>query len=92
LYDIKKLIKIHYNEHSESTLIPEIINLIDRESDMLQRGRPDASLEGLRQRMNNLYLNFIETPTFNPAAVNFQIIPKDYLMKLYKGKKKGDRE
>lgn len=42
---------------------------------------------GLRQRLNNLYLNFIETPLFNPEAAKFQIIPKDYLMDLYKPKK-----
>ena len=53
---------------------------------MLQRRRPDSSLEGLRQSLNNLDLNFIETPTFNPEAQRFQIIPKDYLLNMYKTK------
>lgn len=86
LLEFKKLMESYYEEH-KCSLIQEIISLIERESDMLQRGRPDSSLEGLRQRLNNLYLNFIETPTFNPEAARFQIIPKEYLMNLYKSKK-----
>lgn len=95
LFEFKKLMENYYHEH-KCSLIVEIIELIERESDMLQRGRPDTSLEGkylflnilgLRQRLNNLYLNFIETPVFNPEAESFQIIPKDYLMNLYKAKK-----
>lgn len=86
LLEFKKLMEKYYEEH-KCSLIQEIISLIERESDMLQRGRPDKSLEGLRQRLNNLYLNFIETPLFNPEAARFQIIPKDYLMNLYKSKK-----
>ena len=34
----------------------EIVELIDREADMLNRGRPENSLEGLRQRLCNLFL------------------------------------
>jgi hypothetical protein len=41
----------------------------------------------LRQRLNNLYLSFIEVPKFNPEAGRFQIIPKNYLKNLYKVKK-----
>lgn len=33
---------------------------------MLDRGRPEKSLEGLRQRLANLFLQFIEYPLFNP--------------------------
>ena len=49
----------------------EIVELIDREADMLNRGRPENSLEGLRQRLCNLFLQFIETPEFNPEAARF---------------------
>ena len=73
-----------YNKERPCTLIQKILELVERESDMLQRGRPDSSLEGLRQRLNNLYLSFIETPTFNPEAQRFQIIPKDYLLDVYR--------
>ncbi|TMW68904.1 hypothetical protein Poli38472_001060 [Pythium oligandrum] len=53
----------------ECPLTREIIELIDREADMLNRGRKEKSLEGLRKRLNNLFLQFIETPEFNPEAV-----------------------
>ena len=83
LLEFKKLME-EYNKERPCTLIQKILELVERESDMLQRGRPDSSLEGLRQRLNNLYLSFIETPTFNPEAQRFQIIPKDYLLDVYR--------
>ena len=49
----------------------EIVDLIDREADMLNRGRTETSLEGLRKRLSNLFLQFIETPEFNPEAARF---------------------
>ena len=33
-----------------------IVELIDREADMLNRGRGEGSLEGLRRRLSNLFL------------------------------------
>ena len=85
LLEFKKLMEEHNKEYP-CTLIQKILELIERESDMLQRGRPDSSLEGLRQRLNNLYLSFIETPTFNPEAQRYQIIPKDYLLDMFRSK------
>ena len=85
LLEFKKLMEEH-NKERPCSLIQKILELIERESDLLQRGRPDSSLEGLRQRLNNLYLSFIETPTFNPEAQRFQIIPKDYLLDIYRTK------
>ncbi len=58
----------------------EIEELIDREADMINRGRPENSLEGLRQRLCNLFLQFIETPEYNPEAAKFQKIPYDLLL------------
>ncbi len=40
-------------------------------------------LEGLRKRISSLFLNFIETPEFNPEAVRFQIVPMDFETYLY---------
>ena len=42
-----------HNKEFPCSLIQKILELIERESDILQRGRPDSSLEGLRQRLNN---------------------------------------
>ncbi|RLN90820.1 hypothetical protein BBJ28_00012507 [Nothophytophthora sp. Chile5] len=52
----------------DCALTRELVELIDREADMLSRGRKEKSLEGLRKRLANLFLQFIETPEFNPEA------------------------
>ena len=59
----------------DCNLTREIVELIDREANMLDRGRPEKSLEGLRQRLANLFLQFSEYPLFNPEAARFQKIP-----------------
>lgn len=59
----------------EGPLSRDIAELCDREAEMLGRGRKESSLQGLRQRMSNLLLQFIETPEFNPEAVRFQKVP-----------------
>jgi hypothetical protein len=58
-------------------LTREIVELIDRETDLLARGRPLASMSALRKRTSNLFLQFIETPEFNPEAARFQKVPRD---------------
>ena len=63
----------------DCNLTREIVDLIDREADMLNRGRSEASLEGLRKRLGNLFLQFIETPEFNPEAARFQKVPRELL-------------
>lgn len=55
-------------------LTRELAGLIDREADMLNRGRTKKSLEGLRRRISNQFLQFIESPQFNPEAARFQKI------------------
>eukprot|EP00761_Pharyngomonas_kirbyi_P012949 gb/GECH01012976.1/.p1 GENE.gb/GECH01012976.1/~~gb/GECH01012976.1/.p1 ORF type:complete len:661 (+),score=191.77 gb/GECH01012976.1/:1-1983(+) len=59
-------------------LTRDIIELIDREGDLLHRGRRQTRLLGLRQRLNNLFLEFIQTPEFNPEANNHISIPLEY--------------
>ena len=59
-------------------LTREIVDLIDREADLLNRGRKSASIEGLRRRVSNLFLQFIETPEFNPEALNYTRVPLEY--------------
>ena len=55
----------------DCSLTREIVQLIDREADLLNRGRSAKTLDGLRKRLANLFLAFIETPEFNPEAVRF---------------------
>eukprot|EP00758_Cryptobia_borreli_P013659 Tbor_TRINITY_DN5853_c1_g7::TRINITY_DN5853_c1_g7_i1::g.7039::m.7039 len=69
-------------------LTREIVELIDREADLLNRRRKESTLVGLRLRIRNLFLQFIETPEFNPEAFQFQRVPLEYayrpLVKLTK--------
>ena len=51
------------------------MDLCDREAEMLNRGRSIETLSGLRQRLANLFLQFIETPDFNPEATRFLKVP-----------------
>lgn len=60
----------------DCNLTREIVDLIDREADMLNRGRPEKSFSGLRRRLANLFLQFIETPEFNPEAMRFQKVAR----------------
>jgi len=60
----------------DCNLTREIVDLIDREADMLNRGRPEKSFAGLRRRVANLFLQFIETPEFNPESMKFQKVPR----------------
>jgi len=53
----------------------DITDLCDREAEMLNRGRGGETLAGLRKRLSNLFLQFIETPDFNPEATRFLKVP-----------------
>ena len=62
----------------ECRLTREVVELIDREADILNRGRSAATLEGLRKRIASLFLAFVKTPEFNPEASRYQILPGDF--------------
>jgi hypothetical protein len=57
--------------HAASALARELGELIDREADLLHRGRKDASLSGLRKRIQTLFAQFIEDPEYNPGLKDF---------------------
>ena len=59
---------LFFEQEHDCKLTKEIIELIDREADLLMRGIREASLEGLRKRIATLFLQYIKTPTFNPEA------------------------
>ena len=65
----------------DCNLTRDIVELIDREADMLNRGRSETSLQGLRKRLANLFLQFIETPEFNPEAARFQRVPPELILR-----------
>ena len=51
-------------------LTKELTELIDREADLLNRGRGDKALEGLRKRITRAFLQLIRDPSYNPEASN----------------------
>ena len=55
----------------DSPLTKDIADLTDREADLLNRGRPVKSMDRLRSRLANLFLEFIEEPKYNPRAADF---------------------
>ena len=59
-------------------LTQDLITLIDREADLLNRGRKESSLTGLRKRIETLFLQFCTTPEFNPEAASLQKVIKIY--------------
>ncbi|KAI8834000.1 hypothetical protein BJ741DRAFT_550779 [Chytriomyces cf. hyalinus JEL632] len=59
----------------DCVLTREIVELINREGDLVSRGRDAKSLEGLKKRISNLFLQFIQTPEFNPEAAVYQKFP-----------------
>jgi len=60
----------------DCNLTREIVQLIDREAELLNRGRSERTMTGLRKRTGNLFLQFVETPEFNPEAARFRRVPQ----------------
>lgn len=57
----------------DCALTRDLVDLIDREADLLNRGRAEKALQGLRKRITTLFLQFVETPEFNPEAARFAL-------------------
>ncbi|XP_042671971.1 IQ and ubiquitin-like domain-containing protein [Centrocercus urophasianus] len=64
-------------------LTQEIVELIDREVDLMSREVKECNLEGLRKRICTLFLQYIKIPKFNPEVARILKVPPDPL-KLYK--------
>ncbi|KAG5505451.1 hypothetical protein GH5_03473 [Leishmania sp. Ghana 2012 LV757] len=60
-----------------SQVTQELCELIDREADLLHRGRKEASLTSLRKRIQSLFAQFIEDPQHNPVAKEFAQTARD---------------
>lgn len=74
--DVLLTLKHTVKEH-DCKLTQEIIELIDREADLLMRGIKEENLMGLRKRISTLYLQYIKTPQFNPAVTKHLKVPID---------------
>ncbi|XP_038060891.1 IQ and ubiquitin-like domain-containing protein [Patiria miniata] len=74
--DVLLTLKHTVKEH-DCKLTQEIIELIDREADLLMRGVKETNLEGLRKRIATLFLQYVKTPTFNAEAARLLKVPQD---------------
>ncbi|XP_042266720.1 IQ and ubiquitin-like domain-containing protein isoform X1 [Thunnus maccoyii] len=63
-------------EH-ECQVTRDMVDLIDREVDLMTRGVKAASLAGLRKRISTLFLQYIKTPAFNPEVAKLLKVPQN---------------
>uniref|UniRef100_A0A667GBF6 IQ motif and ubiquitin domain containing n=1 Tax=Lynx canadensis TaxID=61383 RepID=A0A667GBF6_LYNCA len=77
------LIQAFLDKEHECKLTQEILELIDREVDLMMRGVKHHNLEGLRKRIATLFFHYIKTPLFNPEVARHLKVPQDPL-KFYK--------
>ncbi|XP_072508965.1 IQ motif and ubiquitin-like domain-containing protein isoform X2 [Notamacropus eugenii] len=74
--DVLLTLKHTVKEH-ECKLTQDILELIDREVDLMMRGVKSCNLEGLRKRIATLFLQYIKTPLFNPEVSRYLKVPQD---------------
>ncbi|XP_070686559.1 IQ motif and ubiquitin-like domain-containing protein [Pempheris klunzingeri] len=72
LMTLKHTVKEH-----KCQLTQDIVDLIDREVDLVTRGIKAAKLEGLRKRISTLFLQYIKTPMFNPKMAKLLKVPQN---------------
>ncbi|XP_029288907.1 IQ and ubiquitin-like domain-containing protein isoform X2 [Cottoperca gobio] len=72
LLTLKHTVKEH-----ECQLTRDVVDLIDREVDLMTRGVKAGSLEGLRKRISTLFLQYIKTPAFNPEVAKLLKVPQN---------------
>ncbi|XP_035498533.2 IQ and ubiquitin-like domain-containing protein [Scophthalmus maximus] len=70
LTTLKRTIKEH-----PCQLTQDMVDLIDREEELMTRSVKAANLEGLRRRISTLFLQFIKTPAFNPEVAKLLMNP-----------------
>ncbi|NXI35767.1 IQUB protein, partial [Galbula dea] len=80
--DVLSTLRGTVKEH-KCKLTEEIVELIDREVDLLSRQVKECNLEGLRKRICTLFLHYTKSPKFNPEVVKILKVPPDPL-KLYR--------
>ncbi|KAI2648293.1 IQ and ubiquitin-like domain-containing protein [Labeo rohita] len=77
LLTLKHTVKASSRSEHKCKLTQDIVDLIDREVDLLMRGVKKSNLEGLRKRIATLFLQYIKTPAFNPQVSKFLQVPQD---------------
>jgi len=65
---------------NNTRLLAELHDLINRECMLLSRGLMLNELDGLRSRINIIFMEFIRDPQFNPEAAMHHTVPRDPTM------------
>ena len=73
--DILLHVKLTVQEY-DTKLTREVVDLLNREADLLLRGTRESNLAGLRKRIQNLFLRFCEDPQYNPIAAKYLSVHK----------------
>nr|XP_057942926.1 IQ and ubiquitin-like domain-containing protein isoform X2 [Doryrhamphus excisus] len=73
--DILLCLKQTVEEHP-CQLTRDIVDLINREQDLMRRHVKPANMDGLRKRLSTLFLQFIRTPGFNPEVAKHLKVPQ----------------
>lgn len=77
-----------FTQEHECKLTQEILELIDREVDLMMRGVKHENLEGLRKRIATLFFHYIKTPLFNPeVARHLKVLYLFFPVFLYQNSK-----
>nr|XP_047126969.1 IQ and ubiquitin-like domain-containing protein isoform X4 [Hydra vulgaris] len=63
-------------------LTEEIVELVNREINLLTRGVKEKNLEGLRLRISTLFLQFCKNPQYNPEVARLLKVPNNPLKLL----------
>ncbi|KAF0040444.1 hypothetical protein F2P81_006342 [Scophthalmus maximus] len=67
--------KDNYDKTIRNFLNKDMVDLIDREEELMTRSVKAGNLEGLRRRISTLFLQFIKTPAFNPEVAKLLMNP-----------------
>lgn len=74
--DLLMSVRATVSEH-DCKLTRDIVDLVDREADFLDRHMPVSTMDGLRKRISTLFLQYVKTPHFNAAAASHIKVPPD---------------
>lgn len=70
--DFLMTLKQLMSNYSAYEYTKDIIKLIDREINLIMIGSKDKDLELLRKRIEQLFMDFLHQPQFNPKVVSFR--------------------
>ncbi|XP_065667474.1 IQ motif and ubiquitin-like domain-containing protein isoform X6 [Hydra vulgaris] len=80
--NLQEHILLFLKKEYKCKLTEEIIELVNREINLLTRGVKEKNLEGLRLRISTLFLQFCKNPQYNPEVARLLKVPNNPLKLL----------